>query len=852
MPPDQSLLLYARAYDLVEDHTSISPLSFICLPFDTDDESIDTHTLLAELKNQLQSLHLGSIKILKDPLEVTKDVGTLLSKTISPQKYREDEGIYTEAWDSLRIEEPILRFESVFTLDNSSASALKGMIDLRRLAVREADVDNDLDEGLLFPAWAWERGNDIMQDVAGDKMTVERGVLEYLRRIVKVPAVDFAVPDDGEKLNDFDNAKPTTPPLLPLASPASPTSSLSFKTLFDSFEPFYITEEGLKPFDDDPNSMVGEESLDVTPTTDRILRQIRTPTQITPSPAKSNFGELHIETPLTPPFTSPIPHNISQSLINKNSPNVSPTLNLDYPDQPRKRVKFSDEIGEFIFPPSFDPSEEGKEEETTQDLLTKSAMAEFAMGVMEPGARYFLMKLQQEQLEDSAGPRNGSRDGLQVAVPIVDWERPVPVWVSGRGLAGALEYNVGEDEDVLEKWDYRKSLDISGLQWSIGRPVDSENETILPADEDEWWTLSGNIFPTAPIETIIEDEDEAFWKGETEKREDDELETMKIPPKMDLDSLVERRKQKRSNINNSSEKPRPSIFDSRSNLSSFLSLQNRAFEGPSIFESWQEPQTPLSTESPITAPSSVKTPTINHPPNVGKSPPEDPASSFIISTSLLANRALYRNIKSLCPKSTFIERDFDSSYIINMFGERDQVPGEPTDEADIIVSPLAGIIITNLQTIRQRPLPGKPPFQAPVSAAALPKGIRDRIMKISERYERLVVCVSVDIGGAGAEDLSLGKADYGIIAGFVGFCEALGNVHVEVMKGGRSMENMGRWIVDNLAIHSKKWKEAGLAVQISERETLVCYVLASVDGDSFGLIVTGIFDSGKPFFVRRE
>ncbi|KAF3904995.1 hypothetical protein AA313_de0202151 [Arthrobotrys entomopaga] len=816
MPPDQSLLLYARAYDLVEDHTSLSPLSFICLPFDTDEEPIDTNNILVELKNYPPDHLPSSVEILKDPLSVTKDVGTLLSKTISLRSYKKDEDDKYTEWDSLRLEEPMLSFASISATDKSSFSALKGKVDLSKLAVQEVEVDNDRDEGLLFPTWAWERGNEIMQDVAGDKMTVERGVLEYLRRTVKVPAVDITIVDDDEEVDEFDQnlgMAPTTPPLMPLPCPATPMSPGPLTNLIDKFEPFDITEEGLTSFENEFESILGRDALQVTPTTDRILHSVRQPAQITPSPVKHHFEELHIEAPLTPPFTSPIPNPTSAYSTRGNEFDASAIPHLNCSDQPSKRVKFSDEIEEFILPPSFDPSEDEESEGNNQDLLTKSAMAEFTAEVMEPGAQYFLMKLQQEQLE--AKMDNGSHDGLHITLPIIDWQRPVPVWVSGRELAGVLKYNMGEE--VMERWDYRKSLDISGLQWNIGRPVKFEEETILPSDEDEWWSANNDLFPIVPLETVIEDEDEQFWKIEAGRGDDAELECMKIPPKMDLDSLVERKKLKGTSLKTSPAKLQLSAFDSKSGLSSFLSLQNRIFEDRTVPESRQNPATPIAAESPTTAPSSTTTSILNHPLDSEKYPPEDPASLFIISASLLTNRTLYRTIKSLCPKSIFIERDFDSSHIQNMFGERDQVPDEPTEEADILVSPLVGIVITNLQTIRQRPLPGKPPFHV-ISNTTQPKGIRDRIMKTSERYERLVVGVSVDIG-VGTEDLALGKADCGIIAGFVGFCEALGNVQVTVMKGVRSIEGIGRWVVDILGVYSKQWKEVGLAVQISERET---------------------------------
>ena len=59
------------------------------------------------------------------------------------------------------------------------------------------------------------------------------------------------------------------------------------------------------------------------------------------------------------------------------------------------------------------------------------------------------------------------------------------------------------------------------------------------------------------------------------------------------------------------------------------------------------------------------------------------------------------------------------------------LPYSPTDEADIILSPSTGLILTTLQQIKQRPLPGQP-NRFPV---------KERMQALQLRYERLVVVV---------------------------------------------------------------------------------------------------------------
>lgn len=96
-----------------------------------------------------------------------------------------------------------------------------------------------------------------------------------------------------------------------------------------------------------------------------------------------------------------------------------------------------------------------------------------------------------------------------------------------------------------------------------------------------------------------------------------------------------------------------------------------------------------------------------------------PPSSFIVSSSLLQRRPFLKQIEPLHPKADLIYRDYN-------------LPHSTAAEADIILSPSTGILLTTLQQIKQAPLPGQ--------AARSP--VKERIAALQERYERLVVLVS--------------------------------------------------------------------------------------------------------------
>jgi hypothetical protein len=92
--------------------------------------------------------------------------------------------------------------------------------------------------------------------------------------------------------------------------------------------------------------------------------------------------------------------------------------------------------------------------------------------------------------------------------------------------------------------------------------------------------------------------------------------------------------------------------------------------------------------------------------------------SFIISSKFLQRRHLIKQLEHLYEQAEMIYRDYDR-------------PHSPAKEADILLSPSTGLMLTTLQQIKQRPLPGQPD-RSPVE---------ERVTKLQLRYERLVVLI---------------------------------------------------------------------------------------------------------------
>ncbi|PVH82193.1 hypothetical protein DL98DRAFT_457219 [Cadophora sp. DSE1049] len=161
----------------------------------------------------------------------------------------------------------------------------------------------------------------------------------------------------------------------------------------------------------------------------------------------------------------------------------------------------------------------------------------------------------------------------------------------------------------------------------------------------------------------------------------------------------------------------------------------------------------------------------------------------VISTTLFRNRTLINSIEAQLPSVKLIERDFkahNTSAWMPGSVTRSPVKSTLDTEADIIISPSVGIIITTLLTIRQKPLPGQ--------KKAKPE-IYQRVENISPRYEKLVVLVS-----EGKEDevtARMTESDCLAFAEFAGYLSGFEtSISMQYVGGGERA--LSKWIVCNI------------------------------------------------------
>lgn len=102
----------------------------------------------------------------------------------------------------------------------------------------------------------------------------------------------------------------------------------------------------------------------------------------------------------------------------------------------------------------------------------------------------------------------------------------------------------------------------------------------------------------------------------------------------------------------------------------------------------------------------------------------DHAASIIVSSALLTRRDLIRTVQSILSTIEMIERA--------LLPNAGPTTSADAYEADITISPTTGVLITTIQKLKQRPLPGQVAFF----------GVQERISSVSARYARLIVLVS--------------------------------------------------------------------------------------------------------------
>lgn len=631
---------------------------------------------------------------------------------------------------------------------------------------------------------------------------------------------------------------PASPPLLPLSPspepyvPSSDTGHLDLLSDITSptreearhVEQMIFADDRILPIKkhDDSASQISDPMLRETESLGDIyspLRGIKDPLS-SPPILRVRPRDLKVEVPLSPPHS----------------------------DQPplweRKSVSFSEALPELI--PEL-PLPIPKPEDISSDDIDA-----FFEKTIKPVAVEAERAIEQEQLQEADTT-------LRVSVPIMDFSLPIAPWKAKSHGSKADR----EDEALERTLTEMKNLHFSKHFWPTSGQAERElkwapfpvalgkvetqesipdngfiDKYMVPPERVDVTTLTWKPDGLRILDEIAESDEEELEEGEFPEEKDInslirkrklelEADDLVSPPSQGLSDAAQARPQSKQiadmvvvNANRVVGKPAKEAarkitdqedfstdsFSTMGALEDYMSIRKGQMTRRKVTSDHHfakqaqlpQPSPERASQTALQAPA----PRALVLPSPMLSIPSSP-HFFIVSASFLCNRRLSRQVQCLYPSADFIERDF-TLHQEHPFQQRPQSKvksasmkfGTTADEADMLLSPSTGLIWTSLQKVKQRSLPGQ------LNRSA----VRERILRTSPRYERLLVLVCQNQNtdpssdGISTDTQSLDDDDCTAVAEFTAFCSNLTNeVQPLFIAGGEA--DLATWIVAAMVKH---------------------------------------------------
>ncbi|KAH0370783.1 hypothetical protein KCU65_g2279, partial [Aureobasidium melanogenum] len=468
-----------------------------------------------------------------------------------------------------------------------------------------------------------------------------------------------------------------------------------------------------------------------------------------------------------------------------------------------KTVTFSDEridIPEYARPFS---SEDSNGTDDVRNFLEQ---------VIEPGAKSALLAINGEQLSQADSI-------LRVEVPVVDQSGPLPPWklFARKQLGYQTELEAQQQlismlkRETIRPWEYWPHIDRIDGTMSCWRPFDlhlndlpeeeikcdflSDFNPAKPEDTTSGWKLDGlrTLDPCEDDDEEIEALDMSIALGNLDLTSSvmaiDASEGTKsaAPLKTQLpffspkktygnqENPAQRQTATQYPAANESaiatQSPTASTFSVSNSLHRFM----QTYTGKTSGEKSQPRTQAVHKE--------VDGPT-NHPEKAtGRMvyqpclPTFVPPRSFVLSSTMFERRKLLKKIERLSAMSKYIERDFTHVLRGSQTSE--------ANEADIIIAPGHGIMLTTLQKIMQKSLPGE----------VVRNVIRERVVQLARRYERLILMVHEDRDSD--QQRPLDSRESGELVSLINFCAAQSH-DIQVMYIPGDELALATWIVASM------------------------------------------------------
>ncbi|KAI0894757.1 hypothetical protein F4806DRAFT_96291 [Annulohypoxylon nitens] len=848
---------YARLNDLsVDSQGGISPLL----------DHIQNSKLLSDKVDDtaLTQLHIPRLVLINEQLDVSKEVLRLLSSVNSLGRGDEQNFRLPAPRDTsgLKLELPLLQTDPEYDyreLARRVKEQRKADIDLS--SIPSEPLNTSSDQSLDFPDSAYQYKQKLQTAIQDEKLDIPRAALHYLASALK----DEWTQDKQRELEHTSLCRKRlrdiaiTPPLTPR----------------DTHEDYFIPDEEVCqiPISSDPSTLLeddlskAEAGLLETLAPLELEVMATTPLGDSPllEPKQLKLSSLKVEGPLTP----------------SNSLPPSSELAIDMSDF-ANMVDIDQVLGEQ------QPSEKSVTDENISGIFGNDALV-----LLEDKAASVRRNVEQEQLQ--------SADAIaRIEIPAMDFSIPDPEW-QGVPLDATAQLSwIAKSCQAFNIPTWPKNLHAEReLHWSpfpsrMGRISLDE---LIDSDNDD---TVRNLLHGPYIDKVATSADYVWKKPglailqELEEEEEKLTSLSDGSGDMSIESLMRKRRFDAANLElepSSSPASRSPIGSNQvpgdtslepsqlphlllghddssatstliANHINFHTSKRQKNVKSSFFPCFTNTKTRAGKKGDANVKNTIQQeqepgilnpdpePVLGIPAPCPKYRPTSVPTKIIKALTL--DRGVFSRLEKFYPNAEIIERDFDRWNTLSW--DRNSVSRSPVvsplaAEADVIVSPTTGIVVTTLLKAMQKPSPGHKGLSA----------IRERIRNVALRYERLIVLVSegnrID---ETARDLTPSEcAAYADFSGFVIGQDT--NAQVYYVGGGNC--TLTKWLVSFLTRYSPEAAEVrDLLIQeetlwelFLRRAGMNAYAAQTILGhlkapDDIGKEDTGKY--GLPAFIR--
>ncbi|OJJ44959.1 hypothetical protein ASPZODRAFT_134379 [Penicilliopsis zonata CBS 506.65] len=179
-------------------------------------------------------------------------------------------------------------------------------------------------------------------------------------------------------------------------------------------------------------------------------------------------------------------------------------------------------------------------------------------------------------------------------------------------------------------------------------------------------------------------------------------------------------------------------------------------------------------------------PTLPQAPQIQQLKDGTQVSLFLSTTLLKSHRSLVQFLEGMENTPTLVYRDYNypksSKQVKSIQTQQNFVSDTLACEADIIVSPTTGVILTASQAINQLYLPGHKPNDPEIKTIQeINSPLRERIFRLAHRYERLYIFISHSpVENRDRTVLAADKGTLASVASLTAFCTSLSSLAIVI------------------------------------------------------------------------